>query len=161
MIDIVGLQISTAEFLWTIISFFLFTFLLKKILYDPILKVMDARNARIKAGLDEGRNAQKALEDSKAQFSAELAGKSGEARELISASKAAAEKEKGEALGIAHAEAEKVHKEVRQKVADEEKAAQDDLCENMPELVAILTGRLLGGDVSDELVRSCVEASED
>ena len=161
MIDIVGLQISTAEFLWTIISFFLFTFLLKKILYDPILKVMDARSARIKAGLDEGRNAQKALEDSKAQFSAELAGKSGEARELISASKAAAEKEKGEALSIAHAEAEKVHRQVRQRVADEEQAAQDNLCENMPELVAILTGRLLGSDVSDELVRSCVESSED
>lgn len=75
MIDLVGLQISTAEFLWTIISFFLFMFLLKKFLYDPILKVMDEREARIQEGLEEGRNAKKALEESKTQLAAELSEK--------------------------------------------------------------------------------------
>ena len=94
MLDLAGLQISTAEFLWTIISFFLFMFLLKKVLYEPILKIMDARAEHIKAGLEEGKNAQKALEESKAKLADELTEKSGEARQLISDARTEAEKAK-------------------------------------------------------------------
>ena len=51
ILDIVGLQISVPEFILTIISFFLFMFLLNKILLKPVLSFMDARRARIDAGL--------------------------------------------------------------------------------------------------------------
>ena len=53
ILDIVGLQISVPEFILTIISFFLFMFLLNKILLKPVLSFMDARKARIDAGLAE------------------------------------------------------------------------------------------------------------
>ena len=123
MLDLAGLQISTAEFLWTIISFFLFMFLLKKVLYEPILKVMDTRAEHIKAGLEEGRNAQKALEESKAKLADELTEKNGEARQLVSDARTEVEKAKGEALATAHAEAERLHKQGREKVKAEEAEA--------------------------------------
>ena len=63
ILDIVGLQISVPEFILTIISFFLFMFLLNKILLKPVLSFMDARKARIDAGLAEGKNAEAALEE--------------------------------------------------------------------------------------------------
>ena len=42
ILDIVGLQISVPEFILTIISFFLFMFLLNKFLFKPVLSFMDA-----------------------------------------------------------------------------------------------------------------------
>ena len=163
IIDIVGLQISVPEFILTIISFFLFMFLLKKVLYEPILKIMDARKEHIKAGLEEGRNAQKALEDSKAQLAEELTAKSGEARQLVSDARSEAEKAKGEVLTVAHAEAEQLHRQVREKVKSEEAAAVSSVESDMPELVAILSNRLLHSDEVDNgaaLIKDCIEASK-
>ena len=163
MLDLAGLQISTAEFLWTIISFFLFMFLLKKVLYEPVLKVMDAREERIKAGLEEGKNARKALDESKAQLAAELTEKSGEARQFISEARAEAEKAKGEVLSNAHTEAEELHKQVREKVKAEEAEAVSSVESNMPELVAVLSNKLLHSDELDTgaaLIKDCIEASK-
>lgn len=110
ILDIVGLQISVPEFILTIISFFLFMFLLNKILLKPVLSFMDARKARIDAGLAEGKNAEAALEENKAQLAQELAQTGAAARGVINAARSDAEKAKGEALSAAHAEAEQLHK---------------------------------------------------
>ena len=83
ILDIVGLQISVPEFILTIISFFLFMFLLNKILLKPVLSFMDARKARIDAGLAEGKNAEAALEENKAQLAQELAQTGAAARGVI------------------------------------------------------------------------------
>ena len=163
VLDIVGLQISVPEFIWTIISFFLFMFLLKKVLYEPILKVMDTRAEHIKAGLEEGRNAQKALEESKAKLADELTEKNGEARQLVSDARTEAEKAKGEVLATAHAEAEQLHKQVRDKVKAEEAEAVSSVESNMPELVAVLSNKLLHSDELDTgaaLIKDCIEASK-
>ena len=153
MLDLAGLQISTAEFLWTIISFFLFMFLLKKVLYEPILKVMDARAEHIKAGLEEGRN----------KLADELTEKNGEARQLVSDARTEAEKAKGEVLATAHAEAEQLHKQVREKVKAEEAEAVSSVESHMPELVAVLSNKLLHSDELDTgaaLIKDCIEASK-
>ena len=156
VLDIVGLQISVPEFIWTIISFFLFMFLLNKFLFKPVMTLMDERKARIDAGLEEGKKARAALEENEARLAQELAEKSGEAR-------SEAEKAKSETLDAAHAEAEKLHKNVRERVKAEEADAVKELDGNMPELVALLSGRLLGGEVSDEaaLIENCIRETKE
>lgn len=163
MLDLAGLQISTAEFLWTIISFFLFMFLLNKFLFKPVMTLMDERKARIDAGLEEGKKARAALEENEARLAQELAEKGSEARSIISEARSEAEKAKSETLDAAHAEAEKLHKNVRERVKAEEADAVKELDGNMPELVALLSGRLLGGEVSDEaaLIENCIRETKE
>ena len=163
VLDIVGLQISVPEFIWTIISFFLFMFLLNKFLFKPVMTLMDERKARIDAGLEEGKKARAALEENEARLAQELAEKSGEARRVISEARSEAEKAKSETLDAAHAEAEKLHKNVRERVKAEEADAVKELDGNMPELVALLSGRLLGGEVSDEaaLIENCIRETKE
>ena len=103
ILDIVGLQISVPEFILTIISFFLFMFLLNKFLFKPVLSFMDARKARIDEGLAEGKKAEAALEENKAQLAQELAQTGADARGVINAARSDAEKAKGEVLNAAHA----------------------------------------------------------
>ena len=100
ILDIVGLQISVPEFILTIISFFLFMFLLNKFLFKPVLSFMDARKARIDEGLAEGKKAETALEENKAQLAQELAQTGAEARGVINAARSDAEKAKGEVLTL-------------------------------------------------------------
>ena len=50
------LSINISELIWTIINFFLLYFLLKRFLYKPICEHMDARQARIDAGLAKERD---------------------------------------------------------------------------------------------------------
>ena len=163
VLDIVGLQISVPEFIWTIISFFLFMFLLNKFLFKPVITLMDERKARIDAGLEEGKKARAALEENEARLAQELAEKGSEARSVISEARSEAEKAKNEALDAAHAEAEKLHKNVRERVKAEEADAVKELDGNMPELVALLSGRLLGGEVSDEaaLIEDCIRETKE
>lgn len=163
VLDIVGLQISVPEFIWTIISFFLFMFLLNKFLFKPVITLMDERKARIDAGLEEGKKARAALEENEARLAQELAEKGSEARSVISEARSEAEKAKNETLDAAHAEAEKLHKNVRERVKAEEADAVKELDGNMPELVALLSGRLLGGEVSDEaaLIENCIRETKE
>ena len=163
ILDIVGLQISVPEFIWTIISFFLFMFLLNKFLFKPVMTLMDERKARIDAGLEEGKKARAALEENEARLAQELAEKGSEARSVISEARSEAEKAKSETLDAAHAEAEKLHKNVRERVKAEEADAVKELDGNMPELVALLSGRLLGGEVSDEaaLIENCIRETKE
>lgn len=163
ILDIVGLQISVPEFILTIISFFLFMFLLNKILLKPVLSFMDARKARIDAGLAEGRNAEAALEENKAQLAQELAQTGADARGVINAARSDAEKAKGEALSAAHAEAEQLYKNVRERVKSEEQTAVNEIDGCMSELVTLLSDRLVGSGAEDNkaLIDECVGKSKE
>ena len=142
ILDIVGLQISVPEFILTIISFFLFMFLLNKFLFKPVLSFMDARKARL---------------------AQELAQTGAEARGVINAARSDAEKAKGEVLNAAHAEAEQLHKNVRERVKSEEKAAVGEIDGSMPELVALLSDRLVGSGAQDNkaLIDDCVSKTKE
>ena len=163
VLAIVGLQISVPESIWTTIRLFLFMFLLNKFLFKPVITLMDERKARIDAGLEEGKKARAALEENEARLAQELAEKGSEARSVISEARSEAEKAKSETLDAAHAEAEKLHKNVRERVKAEEADAVKELDGNMPELVALLSGRLLGGEVSDEaaLIENCIRETKE
>ena len=144
VLDIVGLQISVPEFIWTIITFLLLVILLKKILYDPVLKFTVERDARVEAGLEEGRKAQLALEEGKAQFAQELAQTGAEARAVINDARAAADAERSKLLAGAHKQVEAFHAEARERVSEEEADARKTVENATPEYVLLLTDKLLG-----------------
>jgi len=144
VLNLVGLEISVPEFIWTIITFLLLMFLLKKILYDPILKHMDQRDARVEAGLEEGRRAKQALEDSKAQFAQELSQTGAEARAVINDARSAADAERSKLLAGAHKQVEALHAEARARISAEESDARKTTENSTPEYVQLLTEKLLG-----------------
>jgi len=53
------LSINISELIWTVICFFVLLVVLKKLLFDPLVSFMAARDARIQDGLNAGRTAQR------------------------------------------------------------------------------------------------------
>ena len=65
------LSINPSETIWTILCFLALLFLLDRFLYKPLVRFMDARKARIDAGLSEEKEAQAALDEDAVRLSKE------------------------------------------------------------------------------------------
>lgn len=136
--------------LWTVIltiaSFFLLYFLLNTFLFKPLLKFMDDRKARIDAGLEEGKKAKQAMEESQRTLESEIRGTGTRARQILAESKSSDDSARAKVIEEARGGAAAAALTARQRVAEEEKNAAGDVENRMPELVAALTGRLLGDE---------------
>lgn len=117
------MSINISELIWTVICFFVLLVVLKKLLFDPLVSFMAARDARIQDGLNAGRTAQQQLD--------------------------AAERARAQALQSAHQEAAQATRAMRARVRDEETAAAAAVDAKLPELVTALTGGLLGSDAAE------------
>lgn len=144
----------------TIVSFFLLYFLLNTFLFKPLLKFMDDRKARVEAGLEEGKKARQAKEENRRQMEDEVRRTGGKAKHILADSKSADEAERARALQDARNDAAAALKDARERIGQEKMAAEASVKESMPELVAILTSRLLGDEAvvsaNAGLIRECV-----
>ena len=53
------MSINVSEVIWTIVCFFALLFVLKKFLFDPLIRFMEQRQAAIDQSLERGRDAQR------------------------------------------------------------------------------------------------------
>lgn len=143
------MSINISELIWTVICFFVLLVVLKKLLFDPLVSFMAARDARIQDGLNAGRTAQQQL-DAAARARSEAQRKQAAAADaLLAEAKSAAERARAQALQSAHQEAAQATRAMRARVRDEETAAAAAVDAKLPELVTVLTGGLLGSDAAE------------
>lgn len=144
------MSINISELIWTVICFFVLLVVLKKLLFDPLVSFMAARDARIQDGLSAGRTAQQQL-DAAARARSEAQRKQAAAADaLLAEAKSAAERARAQALQSAHQEAAQAARAMRARVRDEENAAAAAVDAKLPELVTALTGGLLGSDAAEQ-----------
>lgn len=143
------MSINISELIWTVICFFVLLVVLKKLLFDPLVSFMAARDARIQDGLNAGRTAQQ-QHDAAARARSEAQRKQAAAADaLLAEAKSAAERARAQALQSAHQEAAQATRAMRARVRDEETAAAAAVDAKLPELVTALTGGLLGSDAAE------------
>lgn len=137
------LSINISEVIWTIVNFLLLTFLLKKFLYDPIIKFMDERNARIAAA----ENMVKEAQENKARIEAETVEKReqtrDEARRVIADSKAENDRKRAATVSGANAEETQHRKAMKLDVSREKEELKAELSENEAALAEMLAKQLL------------------
>lgn len=143
------MSINISELIWTVICFFVLLVVLKKLLFDPLVSFMAARDARIQDGLNAGRTAQQQL-DAAARARSEAQRKQAAAADaLLAEAKSASERARAQALQSAHQEAAQATRARMARVRDEETAAAAAVDAKLPELVTALTGGLLGSDAAE------------
>ena len=95
-------------------------------------------------GLEAGRQARQAREENDAALLQARKNKAAEANGILQEARAADEQARTEALTAAHQQTAQSMKDVREQLKAEEAAATADLEAQLPELVDVLTGALLG-----------------
>ena len=137
------MSINVSESIWAVICFFVLLFVLKKLLFDPILRVMDARKAHVEDGLEAGREAQKARDDNDAALLQARKETVQQAGSILQQSRAEDEKARQAAIAAARKENAQSMKDVRAELLTEEEAITAELEQEMPELVDALASALL------------------
>ena len=80
------LSINVSELIWTIVNFFLLYFLLKHFLYTPVVRFLDARQARLDEAQKQEADAHAAVEASETEIEEQTERRREEAAALVSAS---------------------------------------------------------------------------
>ncbi len=137
------MSINVSELIWTILCFFVLLFVLKKFLLDPILKVMDARNANVAEGLEAGRQAQLAREENDEALQQAKKDAAQQASALVQEAKSADEKARQAAVAEAKQSAAQSMKDTREQLKAEEQAVSEELSQELPALVETLASALL------------------
>ena len=137
------MSINVSELIWTILCFFVLLFVLKKLLIDPLLKVMDARNANVAEGLEAGRQAQLARKENDEALQQAKKDAAQQANVLVQEAKSADEKARQAAVAEAKQSAAQSMKDTREQLHAEEQAVSAELEQELPALVETLAAALL------------------
>ena len=137
------LSINVSELIWTIVNFFLLYLLLKHFLYTPVVRFLDARQARLDEAEKKEADARAVTEELEKKIEDDKALRREEAAALLSASQREdAERSRG-ALAEAKAEAARAMESGSERLhSEQEKERAALLCET-DELAEALAGQLL------------------
>jgi F-type H+-transporting ATPase subunit b len=137
------LSINISELIWTVINFLLLLLLLKRFLYRPICEFMDARQARIDAGLEKEQAAQEALRAEQARQDEDQQTARAQARALLQQEEARNAQESREALLATRQDVREAEKLARERMQEHSRQEEKNLSQAEPALAELLAGRLL------------------
>ena len=144
------MSINVSEVIWTIVCFFALLFVLKKFLFDPLIRFMEQRQAAIDQGLERGRDAQRKKDENDAALREKWKERSVEVKQLLAEGKAADDRERAWVLESTQKETNKALQEANQRIEQERRQVCADAQEQLPQLVSILAQQLLSGDTGGE-----------
>lgn len=144
------MSINVSEVIWTIVCFFALLFVLKKFLFDPLIRFMEQRQAAIDQGLERGRDAQRKKDKNDAALREKWRERSVEAKQLLAEGKTADDRERAWVLESTQKETNKALQEANQRIEQERRQVCADAQEQLPQLVSILAQQLLSGDTGGE-----------
>lgn len=144
------MSINVSEVIWTIVCFFALLFVLKKFLFDPLIRFMEQRQAAIDQGLERGRDAQRKKDENDAVLREKWRERSVEAKQLLAEGKTADDRERAWVLESTQKETNKALQEANQRIEQERRQVCADAQEQLPQLVSILAQQLLSGDTGGE-----------
>ena len=137
------LSINISELVLTAISFFLLFFLLKRFLYDPLLRFMDERNARIEEGLDAEKQALAAVQANEMLLEAKRKESMDQAKHIAEQARSADEQRREAALQQARQSAGESRSRAREEVCRLQESESEKLRDSETELASLLADRLL------------------
>lgn len=144
------MSINVSEVIWTIVCFFALLFVLKKFLFDPLIRFMEQRQAAIDQGLERGRDAQRKKDENDAALREKWRERSVEVKQLLVEGKTADDRERAWVLESTQKEINKALQEANQRIEQERRQVCADAQEQLPQLVSILAQQLLSGDTGGE-----------
>ncbi len=137
------MTIYASELIWTVICFVVLLFVLKKLLFDPLLTFMEQRDGKIARGKKAGADARAKREENDASILEGRKANNAAAAAILAEGHARDEQARNAALQQARQEAAQSMKDMRAALRDEETAAAETLKQEVPELANMLAGALL------------------
>ena len=139
-----------ATLLGQIIAFAVFVLFCMKFVWPPIIQAMREREAKIAAGLNAASQAEKDLEEAKAEVAKELAAAKGQASEIIDQASKRAKTMVEDAKGTAREEADRIKTAAQAEVEQEVNRAKESLRAQVSVLSVAGAEKVLGATIDQK-----------
>jgi F-type H+-transporting ATPase subunit b len=144
------MDIHPGLMIWTIISFLIFLWILKKFAWTPILKALDERELGIKANIDAARVAREEAEAALAEYRKRLAEAQVEAQGVVAKARQDAERVREELIAKSKSEAENLVERARRQIEQESQAAINQIRSEVAVMTIIATEKVIGRALTPE-----------
>lgn len=137
-------------FIWTILTFLVLLWALRKYAWGPLLQVLDTRQETIRKSLDEAEQARAALAEAQQASEKVIADARAEAQSILARSRTAAEAFQEESRQKARAEAEAIVAAAQRQIQQETARAMQDIRRETVDLSLQIASKLIRKNLTPE-----------
>lgn len=152
-----AIEIDLGELIWSAVSFVIFAAVLAKVLWQPVIQMLDERSKEVETNLEMAAASRAEAEQAQAEYTRRLSEAQREAQQIIEKALRAGEGQREELLKKAHDEAEQILDRARTTIARERDEAVLELRRQVAEITIAATEQLLQRTMDDEDHRRLAE----
>ncbi|MQG19063.1 MAG: F0F1 ATP synthase subunit B [SAR202 cluster bacterium] len=153
--DALGINIATL--LTQIVSFLVLFFILSKVLYSPLVKMLDQRAAKIKESLDLAEKTKNDSEEQTRIIEEKLNEATAEGQAIIAESRKVAQKFRDEELAKVKSDIEAERTKVATNIQREKDAAIEEIRKEFAGLAVAAAERVIGKSVDSKAHKDLIE----
>ena len=148
--------------IWAILAslanLLLLTWVVKKFLFKPVKKVMDARRTAIDEDYDQAKTAREEGEAYRQNYQAAMAAAKQTADQMLSEAARDAERRGNDIVAEARERASEVRRQAEKDAELERKKAAEDMKREIADVSTRLTGKLLEREINEEDHRALIDS---
>ena len=148
--------------IWAILAslanLLLLTWIIKRFLFKPVKKMMDARRAAIDADYAQAKAALEEAEENRLNYEAAGAAAKQTSDQIIADASRTAEYRSNEIVAEAREKASEIRRQAEMDAVLERKKAEDEMKHEIANVSAQLTGKLLQREINEEDHRSLIDS---
>ena len=152
------ISVNVWAILASLANLLLLTWIIKKFLFKPVKKMLDARRAAIDEDYAQAKAAREEAEESRLNYEAAMAAARQTSDQIIADASRTAEYRSNEIVAEARERASEIRRQAETDALLERKKAEDEMKHEIANVSAQLTGKLLQREINEEDHRSLIDS---
>ena len=151
------LEINPGLVVWTVITFILLLFVLKKTAWKPLIEALEKREEHIRTSLDRAEQAKIEAEKMLEEHRRQIAGAESEAQKIIKESRELAQKLKGEMEETAKRQSQAIIEQAKQEIERKKEAAFVELRGEVANIAILVAEKILKESIDAPRQRKLID----
>ncbi len=152
------ISVNVWAILASLANLLLLTWIIKKFLFKPVKKMLDARRAAIDEDYAQAKAAREEAEESRLNYEAAMAAARQTSDQIIADASRTAEYRSNEIVAEARERASEIRRQAETDALLERKKAEDEMKHEIANVSAQLTGKLLQREINEEDHRNLIDS---
>ena len=155
-LDVISVNIWAI--LVSLVNLLILTLIIKKFLYKPVKKIMDARRSTIDNDYAQAQAAREEAEETRKNYEEAMASAKMTGDQIIADANRTAEYRSNEIVAEARERASEIRRQAEADAVLERKKAEDEMKHEIANVSAQLTGKLLQREINEEDHRTLIDS---
>lgn len=152
------ISVNIWQILISLVNLLLLTLIVKRFLFKPVKKIVDARRAAIDDDYARAQTAREEAEETRKSYEAAMAAAKVTGDQIIADASRAAEYRSNEIVAEARQKAAELRRQAETDAVLERKKAEEDMKREIADVSTQLTGKLLQREINEEDHRSLIDS---